>query len=144
MRPVEIEALPAGPEMDALVAEKVMGWAPLDPETTECLAGVHKRDKGCAYEYTHPVTRQGCPRYSTSDAAALEVLKKLVERFEEVDLNFRRWTEDQVDMEPTLQVGQEWYCGAEDHDMKSGIFYASGAPTLALAICRAALKAVTR
>lgn len=56
-----------GRELDALVAEKVMGWSSeeLDEDVGICV-----------------------PRYSTDISAAWEVVEKLGEKFEQFDLQF--------------------------------------------------------
>jgi hypothetical protein len=95
----------AGPELDALVAEKVMGWTP-QPD------GRHDPDNsGVVF------------RPSTSDAAAVEVLRK-----KGAD---DAWSAT-IEMDPR-QKSIVWRANVDlEH---------ATAPTFALAICRAALKA---
>lgn len=127
---MNIDAMPAGRELDALVAEKVMGWTACDaneayprwmhgdPGDEFAEAG---RGRGCA-----PLTtawRVPYSRYSTDIAAAWEVVEKV-----------------RGDRDVWLQWDSEtsiWGCQ----------FFSGGhecfADTAPLAICRAALKAVS-
>lgn len=108
----DIDAMDPGPEMDFLVAERVMGVR-------------YIRDRAL------PRDIDPAPPYSTSDAAALEVFKGLA-----------RKGNDDDDAKSVWAIGYEaererWWCTWEyDRDGAS-------APTLALAICRAALKSLT-
>ena len=102
----EIERMPAGPEMDAMVAEKVMGCR-----------GLFRHSDGtplCECHGLRPV-----PRYSTSIAAAWEVVRKA-----------RSICIDRGRDYATYQC-----C------FNGSISVADPAP---LAICRAALKGVTK
>ncbi len=97
MKPEDIENMPAGREMDALVAEKVMGW--------KWLIGVANLGSGPKYRYldephvwnpprvewdgktempiNHPCinTEWEYPEYSADIAAAWEVVEKLRELY---------------------------------------------------------------
>jgi hypothetical protein len=111
---MNIDELQAGRELDALVAEKVMGYTlgtPPSPESAINLAGPE-----------YPVT---VPHYSTDIAAAWQV----VEKFKDRDWRFIL---DKYD--------DGWGIEIE----LSGGKYGSGAvaETAPLAICRVALKAV--
>lgn len=74
---MDIDKMPAGREMDALVAEKVMGHAICEHSRTKSTAqssgiamcGVRECKGELHYEYL--------PRYSTDIAAAWEVVEKL-------------------------------------------------------------------
>lgn len=70
----EILAMEAGPEMNALVAEKVMGWIWIDGEYG------HPTEKGPFNDCecpSHSYQKTLLPRYSTDIAAAWEVVNKL-------------------------------------------------------------------
>src|SRR5688572_5223236 len=103
MTPEEIDKLEAGPELDALVALKVFGreypWT--------LVGGAQNR----------PI---GCPAYSTDQAAAFEVAKKVGICFGPM---FGTWKAEATSMENF---------GANPTEATTG----------QLAICRAALKAV--
>ena len=110
----EIDAMPAGRELDILVAEKVMG----------CY-GLFKHSDGtplCECHGLRPV-----PRYSTDIAAAWEVLKKLPNG---VYVGYEK-------------AAGAWCVAANwaDGEPFSWLSYGKTAP---LAICRAALKAAAK
>lgn len=120
-----VDSYPAGPALDTLVAEKVMGLR------------VFRDPSGCGWTWEgrpfevgrRPYEPVPIPRYSTSDAA-LEILPSLIKKYE------------------VIHIG----CGADgfaltypkqiEHTTIDEDVLLSEAPTLALAICRAALKAV--
>lgn len=129
MTPTEIDALPAGRELDALVAERVMGWtniSTLSPQGRYFGArhfGWHETLRGSVPEHG----RVALPSYSTDIAAGWEVVEKLVSlgwHFTITSLQ-GKWhaglTKDIGDVRETA-MGHE--------------------STVPLAICRAALKAV--
>lgn len=121
--------LPAGEELDQLVAEKVLGWKrptreyqPWDKSPTEhpgcCLTGI-------------------VPSFSKNLGDAESVLLRLV-KLRDGDLDIRVTADEH---------GWEWVCGWNC----DGVFFVAdndqyeesvSAETLPLAICRAALKAV--
>ena len=116
---MDIDKLEAGPELDALVAEKVMGWRmirndPLLSHTGWIDGDGRKR------------TRYDPPPYSTDIAAAWEVLEKFP------------WF--RIDNRGDYEGNQAFMVELSD-DAKnlSGKMWA---PTAPLAICRAALRAV--
>ena len=116
--------LNAGHELDALIAEKVMGFAvKLWPHTDRLF--VAERGNG---------TQILLPAYSTDIAAAWEVVEKLGERF-----HARLLT-------PFIRSGDNHYwCGFTPLGMtgfNGRPDYEAVAETAPLAICRAALKAV--
>lgn len=99
---IDLDKLVAGPELDALVAEKVMGlrldgvfpiqqheaggWDPLDENDGIPLAGYQKKPtyRTCGdhpmppFEYKHGSTcRRVVPEYSIDIAAAWEVVEKV-------------------------------------------------------------------
>lgn len=119
MTPEEIDALPAGRELDALVAERVMGWTR------------SPRDYGSRLVWvTHPenIVRFWKGRRSfqpsTDIAAAWEVLEK-----------------HQFSL---IRIPDGWVAGRFDFNSPAWDFaFGDAAPTAPLAICRAALKAVS-
>ena len=118
------DEMPAGSEMDALVAEKVMGSVPCDKWRT-LTAYPPQWIKGkaeCEHAICYPL--EGPPNYSTSIAAAWKVVEKIREDYEpRIELWDEGW-------EVTILTGT-------DRGSASG-----RALTAPLAICRAALKAV--
>lgn len=113
----DIDAMPAGPEMDALVAEKVMGWE-VHPRNTAHWR--RKGDDGCDYRVMGDV---GDWRPSRDIAAAWEVVEK---------------TKHLVPVIRLCGNGLEWMASYT----MSGAY--SVAETPMLAIVRAALKAVLK
>lgn len=138
--PAEIDALPAGPALDALVAERVMGWV-CPPATSVLPVRMWVGPSG----RVHPEL----PRFSTNIAAAWLVVERIGERVDdEQSLDFS-WL--------TLVHTGDGYAASFDvspHEVAldtiSGnwwdnlqlLEYAGWAKTAPLAICRAALKAV--
>ena len=140
----DIDKMPAGEELDALVAENVMGgkWIRFhdadypDPDTED--GRVHATivlpkdfDFLCPPEYVEdtgecPRTRYSwIPRYSTDIAAAWEVIDKL-------DELYSAWFE--------IRGPRVWL--AQCHLPNYKQFSATGVASAPLAICRAALKAI--
>lgn len=107
-----IDAMPAGRELDALVAEQVLGKK---VELYRLCPVPYHRFKD---------TEQGIPYYSTDIAAAWEV----VEKVQRINGRFR------VDIVGPCQGSDEYSVGF--------LPMLSGYGTAPLAICRAALKAV--
>lgn len=115
-----------GRELDALVAEKVMGWVKRPSEV----------------DYFGPVwsppgsrdTYDGPPEFSTDIAAAWEVLNHFVSQDEMTTWELGK-------CEPK---GKLFYCKFEmwDREGKQWIYPIEKATTAPLAICLAALKAV--
>jgi len=105
----------AGQELDALVAEKVMGMRP----------GVDWHSP-CFDEF---FCDNPCPRFSTSIAAAWEVFEWLCKRGDDIA--------EVVQL--TFNVQNGWWCTSERWTQ---IDVQGNAPTAPLAICLAALKAV--
>ncbi len=135
MTPADIDALPAGVEMDALIAEKVMGWKPNAKHPN--LIGDGWWD--CGNGEFSPMAFT--PPYSTDDAAALEVFKKTPkpEYAEILVIHFNPAGKPEPSHSPIYEVG--WQTGDD-----LGLGFVDGqrgkADTLALAICRAVLRAV--
>ena len=122
--------LPAGRELDALVAEKVMGQVPCDAwRPFTALPPQWMKDKGeCGHAACFPA-QMGPAAYSTDIAAAWEVVEKITA--------------------PGRLTGGAWrhlngkYDAVFSEQLGGGVFAMSDeAPTAPLAICHAALKAV--
>ena len=124
----EIDKLEAGRETDALVAEKVMGWRKVSSQIiTETMRGSlpwtrwwgEKQNAAGRWRIVD------LPKYSASISAAWEVVEKLKAEGMTVDIQSRTpgWT---VVVDELHDLGVE-----------------VRAPTAPLAICFAALKAVT-
>ncbi len=109
--------------MDAWVAEAVMGWIE-DKENP----GLYNK---ITYDNSGMVQWNKLPPYSTSIADAWQVVEKLEER--------NAWVS--LDKVPT---NTNWdFRGIIDELEPSEVRFIAHAPTAQLAICRAALKAVT-
>jgi hypothetical protein len=121
MTPAEIDALPAGPELDRLVAERVMGNSTFSISPTLPLEeGRHGPDGNCTG------TRTLAP-YSNSVNHAFEVVLHM--RSTPMNWFSLNWYGD----------SEEWYASFGDGcTSRDGV-----AATASLAICRAALKAVS-
>lgn len=142
MTPEEMDNMPAGREMDALVAEKVMGW--------KWFIGVANLGAGPKYRYLDEPNVWNPPRvewdgktemaarglyddeshlpcYSTAISHAWQVVEKLLA--DDIQLNLAHDGD-------TWTVGEKYWNGEWDNPA-----YGETAP---LAIARAALKAVTQ
>jgi len=113
----DILSLPAGRELDALVVEKVMGyrhhpWTQTIPE------------HWCRLPTGETCLFADLPHYSTSIAAAWEVVERLPYRLVRI-----------------VREGGSWYCTVGD-ELNYPMFAPIRADTAPLAICRTALKAV--
>jgi hypothetical protein len=127
---VNIDAMPAGRELDALVAEKVMGWTDINGNAAAV---------GCGLNHNKLWTR--VPDYSTDIAAAWQVVEKLV-------AEGRSWTFGAC--KPGKRSAEDINQG-HMHGYHAGVktdhygvvpFYWNYKDTMPLAICHAALKAV--
>jgi len=126
----EILNMPAGREMDALVAEKVMGWIPKDNLYWKDNEGSFA---GWATEFSEYSVKPFRP--STDIVAAWQVLEHLIatgeQRFEAPAL---------------FKYPLAWLCVFYQKHEKPGemapAWIDANAPTAPLAICRAALLAV--
>ena len=120
----EILNMPAGREMDALVAEKVMGWS----------RGTYHSDGVDYLRDPEGTSHLNVPQYSTDIAAAWQVVEKIRTKYPVIRIS----TGD--------LMGKYWQCHMADawrevsHEDDSDWF--ANAPTAPLAICRAALLAV--
>lgn len=106
----------AGRELDALVAEKVMGLR------------VKYRTPGFPYFEDYIDTAHDVPRYSTDIAAAWAVVEK-IHLLNGLDLTYGQPREGGV---PAWRIKRD-HCGDEEEDIAI-------ADTVPLVICRAALK----
>lgn len=111
----------AGPELDALIASKVMGWT-----TQKAKSDGMEFDQWLEPASVGFVVQYRPPNYSTDIAAAWEVVEKLQARFLRVDVS--AINSDGF----TVKI---WVSEYADH------IYAMG-DTAPLAICLAALKSV--
>ena len=126
---MNVDEMPAGREMDALVAEKVMGQVPCDRwHLLHPFAGYIKDDGGFPHAECYPAAMGPCA-YSTLISAAWEVVPVMgrhqpFPQYLEVANRFS---------------DAEWVAKVFEGCVMVAEAYADTAP---LAICRAALKAV--
>jgi len=109
----------AGLELDALVAEKVMGWQMV---CDDCGDGVDSTG-----------TPNECPKFSSDIAAAWEVVEKLKPTHRQVVIDRHRGEDLQE---------EQWGVAFVTNTGVS--IFRERAPTAPLAICKAALKAVSK
>ena len=136
----EIDNMAAGPEMDRLIAERVLGyhiyhytkgrpeyWTVLDADgdIAEPFSGFR-----CSEHPSEASAWAALPQYSTDIAAAFEVAEK-------VGLFDAEGAEGEL-CKVVRDEGQVWYLSCYDTACTSSP--SSEAPTPALAICRAALN----
>ena len=114
------ETLEAGAELDALVAEKVMGWDVKYSDPTFRNDEIHWRDP-----FNKTIYRVGEWSPSSNIAAAWEVVKKMALAQYQVRLSNKSFDD------------RWWWCYFD-----GGKLNVAQAHTVPLAICRAALKAV--
>lgn len=133
----EAKELAASVELDAMVAEKVMGWV-----RTPNQYGDYWHDGN--HLYVGGGSHNPLPPYSTDIAAAAQVARHLCAHWKltgerRIDCQQRRVFAVEFD-------GKEWQAGLKENDYDNGWEWdiSSTAPTPELAICRAALAAVTR
>ena len=118
-----IDAMEAGPGMDALVALQVMGQT----RVGDCGLG----DESCGGKYEPPCDRWYClPPYSIDIAAAWQVVEHLRTKLD-------------IDSEVVIVVYQGSYNCQFERDVAARVI-AVNADTAPLAICKAALKAALR
>lgn len=128
-----IDRMEAGPEMDRIIHDKVMGGAPIDLKhgQTMMFAAVSRTDNA----YSDPLT----PCYSTDIAAAWEVIEHLRGVAHSVGITLT-WGYG------SFQRGAGWKCDfmTVGHSSIPGKFHRdpafAEARTAPLAICKAALK----
>jgi hypothetical protein len=133
---MSVDTMPAGPEMDALVAEKVFGCKPVFAarEWEKQHGNLAHKEWVCAvtgHGHPEPDTEHNLDdviaEYSTDIAAAWCVLGRFTAKFV--------WFDDAT---------CEWHCHLDGRRcvMEDARFHATGELSAPLAICRAALKAV--
>jgi hypothetical protein len=134
---MNIDTLEAGRELDALVAEKVMGWTWPDDRCPIC--GWSFSDtaaEGCVpgdcSQRPIPTVPESedYPHYSTDITAAWEVVEKMLGQLPQQDIHFQH-------LEYT-----GWGVGTCFNKEEGGWDEWMYGETLPIAICRAALKAV--
>lgn len=122
MTTAELLAMPAGRELDAIVASRVMGWASADVDTAMlCASG--------SIAACSEMTTGHVPDYSTDIAAAWLVVERIHEHGHAITVE--RWLGN-----PELGKWSAAFTLENGHD--TGQCVAESAP---LAICRAALVA---
>lgn len=120
--------LPAGRELDALVAEKVLGWVQVRKQSIANAFGQHVMDDYVGLPTALAPQAQLIPRYSLLIQEAWKVADHLRERSQFVAVI--------SGLGP--QGVQPWICKIN----RDGGFLEERAETAPLAICLAALKAV--
>ena len=121
-------ALPAGRDLDALVAEKVMGWTEVRKQSIANAFGQHVMDDFVGKPTPAAPQATLIPRYSSMIQEAWKVADHLRERSQFVAVL--------SGLGP--QGVQPWICKIN----KDGGFLEERADTAAVAICLAALKSV--
>lgn len=146
---VSIDEMPAGREMEGLVAEKVMGWerciptSVVDRPVSGVEHGVGTPPEPCKENCRYvgipgPKPRAVFPYYSTDIGAAWEVVEKMKDNQNKSDSYGFSWNVELYYMGNEHESGKEWSCILHGPaGSREGL--GSTAP---LAICRAALKAV--
>jgi hypothetical protein len=119
--------MPAGPEMDALVAKEVMGYA-VDFEEWPSAGGDAKKE-WFILSGENQGSRSKIPKFSTDIETAWKVGKKMRSRGDALSLQHR----NMIDNAPGTAIWTAWFGRAND---------LAWATSPALAICRAALLAV--
>ena len=133
MTPQEIDEMEAGPELDALVAEKVMGWYSRQ-ETFEGTSFFgNPRSITLAFWYTKngELLPLGATDFSTDIAAAWQVVEKLT--VETTNFRLIRYAYNRV---YACFSFTDW-----DEDITGE---GNGEYSAPLAICKAALKVITQ
>ncbi len=125
----EILALPAGRELDALLAEHVMGWGQVQPD---CY--VHDGKDWCGTDpngggYYGDTGRKIVPHFSSDIAAAWQVVERL-----RLD-----WSEFHLSRGP-----RGWSCLLADSLTRRPHIEVCNCDAASLAVCRAALLAVRK
>lgn len=127
-----------GPEFDALIAEKVMGWPVVVAESPEWRQQLSSRGIQCVRFISDPAEVRKYDggkfvknwRPSTDIAAAWEVWEELVKRGRQL---FQRYV--------LGEYNDLWYVWEQGWHEGTNIESISWAPTAPMAICLAALKA---
>ena len=154
-KPMDYATMEAGPEMDALVAEKVMGlctehdlWPihfPIQRINVHAIPQ-HWHCRKCGCVVTTPLAEPDLPLYSTDIAAAWQVVEKMVAKMSYEDPGFR-WEGPLFKPEHNYLTAEGyplgttcWYVRLENEGERHWVC----AESPALAICRAALMAVEK
>ncbi len=119
-----------GKKLDALVAEKVMGWKriPIDPSRYG-IDWMWDKKEGCLL-----IDSQECPKYSTDISAAWQVVEKMFQDAWSIQIEGSELIDSRLG-HGGFDVRFNCKCGAR------GRFDAEG-DTLPVAVCLAALKTV--
>ena len=130
---MKIEKMQAGRELDALIAEKVMGWewrktSLNDEQKVLVMGNYNPLDDSTDFWWGDDVMKL-VPYYSRDIAAAWQVVEKMREEGLDIDITVR------PKIEYGCRVAPRGECNTDNV-----VFLAS--TTAPLAICRAALKAV--
>jgi hypothetical protein len=120
--------MPAGPEMDALVAKEVMGYS-VDFEEDHGTAGNGKRIWFVVTGKDDQLSRSTIAKYSTDIKAAWQVAKKMQSSGDVLSLEHR----NMIDNAPGTAIWTAWFRRTDE-------FARAGTPSLA--VCRAALLAI--
>jgi hypothetical protein len=122
------DGLAAGRELDALVAEKVMGWAEVSRRPIANAQGEHVIDEYTGRAPGGPPQGQLVPRYSTRIQDAWPLADRLREEHAFVALISGKGPAG----------AQPWICKVN----KEGVFIEERGETAPLALCRASLRSV--
>jgi len=120
--------MPAGSEMDALVAKEVMGYS-VDFEEYHGTAGEGRRVWFVVTKKDDQLSRSAIAKYSTDVEAAWKVAKKMKSSGDVLSLEHR----NMIDDAPGTAIWTAWFRRTDE-------FARAGTPSLA--ICRAALLAI--
>lgn len=123
---MDIDTMPAGRELDALVAERVMGWT-----REECI--IDGQSLGLWFRKPGTTGERGlfsrCPHYSTDIKDAWQTMERL-------SLN---WANVELEIHPKEPLANRYLCYVSDNQ-SVGFLAVSHTPELAM--CHAALKAM--
>jgi hypothetical protein len=123
-----MEGLTAGRELDAIVAERVMGWIDVKLQPIANALGVKVMDEYCGKPTIAAPLPMLVPRYSTMIQEAWPVVEKLRREHPFVALLSGKGP----------QGAQPWICKVN----KEGSFFEERGETATMAVCLAALKSV--
>lgn len=130
---MKVDDMPAGPQLDALVAEKVMGWKRCD-QTGQGIAPDTRPVESQRGFDLYGVSR--IPGFSTDTKAAMQV----AERLSEEGWKPRYVCCDKIHSRKQGLTTSNWYVAFYKPEAEAG--YIDFEISFPLAICRAALKAV--
>jgi hypothetical protein len=118
-----IDEMPAGTELDDIIAIEVFGCDPWNARIDPSNQGGRRQ-----FHWGYPVGHDFAPAYSTDIAAAWQVVDNLK-------------THDTI-LSASGREGDDSWCVRLGYCDEEGQKHWASAPTLPLAICRAALKVV--